>query len=166
MTVIMLMAFGVCSVLMFPLMAQPLSLGLSIMVSTLFLCMSSAMLISSWYAYILFLIYVGGLLVMFAYVAALSPNTLFSGMNAIIFFIALSIIISFILYNHYFIDPVKTEIFNTWAETKKLKTYGIELVSPHYVSILIALGTILLLNLIVVVKICFYQHTPLRPFKI
>nr|AEP39127.1 NADH dehydrogenase subunit 6 [Oncomelania hupensis hupensis] len=166
MTVIMLMAFGACSVLMFPLMAQPLSLGLSIMVSTLFLCMSSAMLISSWYAYILFLIYVGGLLVMFAYVAALSPNTLFSGMNAIIFFIALSIIISFILYNHYFIDPVKTEIFNTWAETKKLKTYGIELVSPHYVSILIALGTILLLNLIVVVKICFYQHIPLRPFKI
>nr|YP_003162816.1 NADH dehydrogenase subunit 6 [Oncomelania hupensis robertsoni]ABS87683.1 NADH dehydrogense subunit 6 [Oncomelania hupensis robertsoni]AEP39049.1 NADH dehydrogenase subunit 6 [Oncomelania hupensis hupensis] len=166
MTVIMLMAFSTCSVLMFPLMAQPLSLGLSIMISTLFLCMSSAMLISSWYAYILFLIYVGGLLVMFAYVAALSPNTLFSGMNAIIFFITLSVIIYVILYNHYFIDPVKTEIFNTWAETKKLKTYGVELVSPHYISILIALGTILLLNLIVVVKICFYQHTPLRSFKI
>nr|BBB55852.1 NADH dehydrogenase subunit 6 [Oncomelania hupensis hupensis] len=166
MTVIMLMAFGACSVLMFPMMAQPFSLGLSIMLSTLFLCMSSAMLISSWYAYILFLIYVGGLLVMFAYVAALSPNTLFSGMNAIIFFIVLSTIISAILYSHYFIDPMKTEILNTWAETKKLKTYGIELVSPHYISILIAMGTILLLNLIVVVKICFYQHTPLRPFKV
>nr|BBB55891.1 NADH dehydrogenase subunit 6 [Oncomelania hupensis nosophora] len=166
MTMIMLMAFSACSVLMFPMMAQPLSLGLSIMLSTLFLCMSSAMLISSWYAYILFLIYVGGLLVMFAYVAALSPNTLFSGMNAIIFFIVLSTIISAILYNHYFIDPMKTEILNTWAETKKLKTYGIELVSPHYISILIALGAILLLNLIVVVKICFYQHTPLRPFKV
>nr|WOX01900.1 NADH dehydrogenase subunit 6 [Oncomelania hupensis]WOX01913.1 NADH dehydrogenase subunit 6 [Oncomelania hupensis] len=166
MTVIMLMAFSTCSVLMFPLMAQPLSLGLSIMISTLFLCMSSAMLISSWYAYILFLIYVGGLLVMFAYVAALSPNTLFSGVNAIIFFITLSVIVYVILYSHYFIDPVKTEIFNTWAEIKKLKTYGVELVSPHYISILIALGTILLLNLIVVVKICFYQHAPLRPFKI
>nr|AEP39140.1 NADH dehydrogenase subunit 6 [Oncomelania hupensis hupensis] len=166
MTVIMLMAFGTCSVLMFPLMAQPLSLGLSIMLSTLFLCMSSAMLISSWYAYILFLIYVGGLLVMFAYVAALSPNTLFSGTNVIIFFIVLSAIISIILYTHYFIDPMKTETLNTWVETKKLKTYGIELASPHYISILIALGTILLLNLIVVVKICFYQHTPLRPFKI
>nr|YP_003434161.1 NADH dehydrogenase subunit 6 [Tricula hortensis]ABZ05803.1 NADH dehydrogenase subunit 6 [Tricula hortensis] len=166
MTSIMLMAFSICSVLMFPLMAQPLSLGLSIMISTLFLCLSSAMLISSWYAYILFLIYVGGLLVMFAYVAALSPDMLFSSMNAIIFFIMFSFFSSLILYNCNFVDLAKLEILNTWMVTKKLKTYGVELVSPYYISILIALGTILLLNLIVVVKICFYQHTSLRPFKV
>nr|ADB93490.1 NADH dehydrogenase subunit 6 [Potamopyrgus antipodarum]ADB93594.1 NADH dehydrogenase subunit 6 [Potamopyrgus antipodarum]ADB93607.1 NADH dehydrogenase subunit 6 [Potamopyrgus antipodarum]AVY52135.1 NADH dehydrogenase subunit 6 [Potamopyrgus antipodarum] len=165
MTASSLLAMGLCSSLMFPLMTQPLSLGLSIMISTLFMCMLCAMLISSWYAYILFLIYVGGLLVMFAYVAALSPNVLFSSMNAIIFFLLVFIPTTLIFFNYHFVDVSLLETFNFWAESKKLKSYGIELVSPYYISILVALGTILLLNLIVVVKICFYQRSSLRPFK-
>lgn len=165
MTSVVLMAFRFCSVFMLPLIAQPLRLGLAIMVLRLLLCILTAMLLSSWYAYILFLIYVGGLLVIFAYVAALSPNIIFLGINAG-FVVIITFIPSFILlYNYSFLDLTNFGNLSFWLEAKSLKTYGIELVSPYYVSILIALGVVLLVNLIVVVKICFYQQSSLRPFK-
>nr|WPR14736.1 NADH dehydrogenase subunit 6 [Pseudomphala latericea] len=165
MTSVIFMAFSFCSVFMLPLMAQPLSLGLAIMVLSLLLCVLTAMLLSSWYAYILFLIYVGGLLVMFAYVAALSPNMMFLGMNAGFMMVVVFIPSLILLVNYNFLDLVNLGNLDFWLQAKSLKTYGVELVSPYYISILIALGVVLLVNLVVVVKICFYQQSSLRPFK-
>nr|YP_010713529.1 NADH dehydrogenase subunit 6 [Lyncina vitellus]WDA98661.1 NADH dehydrogenase subunit 6 [Lyncina vitellus] len=165
MTALIMLVFSLASVFMFPLMAQPLSLGLSIMISTLLMCALTGMMLSSWYGYILFLIYVGGLLVMFAYVAALSPNILFgSGFPLLLFFMLLvPLSVAFYLY------PVKDfsvmSTLNDYSSFMYLKSFGSELISPDSVSILIGLGTILLLNLIVVVKICYYQHASLRPFN-
>jgi NADH-ubiquinone oxidoreductase chain 6 len=161
-----LLSVRLCSVLIFPLIRQPLSLGLRIIISTLFLCILSAMLISRWYAYILFLIYVGGLLVIFAYVASLSPNMLFSRINLIIFIPITLLPALYIFYSYNFVDIPSLENLNNIYELIKNKKYGVELISKSYISILIALGSILLLNLIVVVKICFYQQTSLRPYKI
>nr|QMP96517.1 NADH dehydrogenase subunit 6 [Bithynia leachii] len=165
MTAITLTAISFCSVLMFPLMAQPLSLGLNIMLATLFLCALSSMLISSWYAYILFLIYVGGLLVMFAYVASLTPNILFSNFNSLFLLILLLIPSFYVFYSYISLDLPTLGSLNQWMELNKLKKQGIQLTSSSQISILIALGIILLLNLIVVVKICYYQHASLRPYK-
>nr|QGZ08682.1 NADH dehydrogenase subunit 6 [Euspira gilva] len=164
MTALIIMAFTMSSIFMFPLMAQPLSLGLSIMFSTLLMCMLTATLISSWYSYILFLIYVGGLLVMFAYVSALSPNVLFSGSGAILFFLVLSVLLSIGLYFYIFSDISIISYSSLYPQMKSLKIYGSQLVSPHTTSILISLGIVLLINLVVVVKICYYQQAPLRPF--
>nr|YP_010891520.1 NADH dehydrogenase subunit 6 [Alviniconcha adamantis]WJK73043.1 NADH dehydrogenase subunit 6 [Alviniconcha adamantis] len=164
MTVIIILAFALSSSLMFPLMAQPLSLGLTIMISTLLMCMLSATFLSAWYAYILFLIYVGGLLVMFAYVAALSPNVLFGGASALIFFLVMTIIFSYILHFYPFTDYSETVSYKDFCSNKNLKSHGIELVSPSSISILIGLGMILLINLVAVVKISYYQHSSLRPF--
>nr|YP_009169439.1 NADH dehydrogenase subunit 6 [Naticarius hebraeus]AKL90636.1 NADH dehydrogenase subunit 6 [Naticarius hebraeus] len=165
MTASILMAFVMSSVFMFPLMAQPLSLGLSIMISTGLMCMLASMLLSSWYGYILFLIYVGGLLVMFAYVSALSPNVLFTGMGAFILFAFLLILSTIVFYFYSFTDTNMISYASELSELKSLKTYGSQLVSPHTTSILVGLGIILLINLVVVVKICYYQQAPLRPFS-
>merc|ERR1711893_494660 len=86
MSAIILFSITTSILLLLPLIAQPLRLGLVIILLTLMICCLRALLISSWYGYILFLIYVGGLLVIFAYVAALSPNVLFRGGGALIFF--------------------------------------------------------------------------------
>nr|YP_009480389.1 NADH dehydrogenase subunit 6 [Nassarius fraterculus]YP_010360275.1 NADH dehydrogenase subunit 6 [Nassarius gregarius]ANH54165.1 NADH dehydrogenase subunit 6 [Nassarius fraterculus]UNQ32891.1 NADH dehydrogenase subunit 6 [Nassarius gregarius] len=160
-----LIVFGMTlsSLLLLPLMMQPLSLGLIIMISTLLMCFISAMTLSSWYGYILFLIYVGGLLVMFAYVAALSPNVLFGKGTPMIFFLIVLLPISIILYFLPLIDLSTISYFNL-NELKLLKVYGIEMVAPEMISVLIGLAIILLVNLIVVVKICYYQHASLRPF--
>uniref|UniRef100_A0AB39CC33 NADH-ubiquinone oxidoreductase chain 6 n=1 Tax=Dolomena robusta TaxID=3241546 RepID=A0AB39CC33_9CAEN len=165
MSAIMLFSITISILFLLPLMAQPLSLGLVIMVLTLMMCCLSALLISSWYGYILFLIYVGGLLVMFAYVAALSPNVLFSGGYPLMLFILMIPLFSIIFYFYPFIDLNSLNYSSLYADCTNLKTYGIELVSPDMISVLIGLGLILLINLVVVVKICYYQHASLRPFK-
>nr|YP_010713555.1 NADH dehydrogenase subunit 6 [Purpuradusta gracilis]WDA98687.1 NADH dehydrogenase subunit 6 [Purpuradusta gracilis] len=165
MTALMMLVFSLASLLMLPLMTQPLSLGLVIMISTLLMCSLTGMMLSSWYGYILFLIYVGGLLVMFAYVAALSPNTLFGSGLPLLGFLVLLVPLSVIFYFYPIKDFSMITTLNNYSEFMYLKSFGTELVSPNSVSILIGLGTILLLNLIVVVKICYYQHASLRPFN-
>nr|YP_009742291.1 NADH dehydrogenase subunit 6 [Mammilla kurodai]QID90386.1 NADH dehydrogenase subunit 6 [Mammilla kurodai] len=164
MTSMIIISFAMSSIFMFPLMAQPLSLGLSIMMSTLLMCMLTSMFLSSWYGYILFLIYVGGLLVMFAYVSALSPNVLFSGGGALVFFGVLFILFAGMFFYYKFSDMSSISYSSLYSQMKSLKIYGSQLVSPQVTSILVGLGSILLVNLIVVVKICYYQQAPLRPF--
>ena len=167
MTTTLILSLGLSSVFMFPLINQPLRLGLAIIGSTIFICVIIAFYLSSWYGFILFLIYVGGLLVIFAYVATLSPNTLFGGAARIIFFLGAQIVLPFSLYFSPFLD-LKILNFQTHSEgaISRLKACGIELASPFMISILIRLALILLVNLVVVVKICYYQQRALRPYKI
>nr|AXA45450.1 NADH dehydrogenase subunit 6 [Pinguigemmula sp. MNHN IM 2013-18391] len=165
MSALIILSLTFSSLLMLPLMSQPLSLGLAIMLSTLLMCVISAMTLSSWYGYILFLIYVGGLLVMFSYVAALSPNILFGSSIPVLFFFLSTIFLSLTMYFYPFIDLCSISYLNMYNKFKFLKMYGVEMVSPQMISILIGLAIILLINLVVVVKICYYQRASLRPFK-
>ena len=167
MTVSVVLRLSLCRVFLFPLMAQPLSLGLSIIFSTILLCVLVGMFLSSWYGYILFLIYVGGLLVMFAYVAALSPNSLFGGMGPFLFLVAGQAAVLPIVFRSSFSELSNVSLLlEEQRALKSIKISGIELVSPQMVSILVGLAIILLINLVVVVKICYYQHRTLRPFKV
>nr|SSW94042.1 NADH dehydrogenase subunit 6 [Meandrusa sciron aribbas] len=57
---------------------HPLSMGLMILIQTLIICLLSGMLINSyWFSYILFLVFLGGLLVLFIYVSSIASNELF-----------------------------------------------------------------------------------------
>nr|WIM00458.1 NADH dehydrogenase subunit 6 [Graphium agetes] len=57
---------------------HPLSMGFLILIQTLLTCLLSGMLISSyWFSYILFLVFLGGLLVLFIYVSSIASNELF-----------------------------------------------------------------------------------------
>nr|YP_009740503.1 NADH dehydrogenase subunit 6 [Ceratostoma rorifluum]QID03443.1 NADH dehydrogenase subunit 6 [Ceratostoma rorifluum] len=165
MTSLIIFSMTLSSLFLLPLMSQPLSLGLVIMISTLLMCVVSAITLSPWYGYILFLIYVGGLLVMFAYVAALSPNVLFGSGSPFLFSMFTTILFLLLFYMYSFIDLSSISYLNVFSKLKFLKTYGTEMVSPQMASILIGLATILLINLIVVVKICYYTHASLRPFS-
>nr|YP_009255799.1 NADH dehydrogenase subunit 6 [Antheraea assamensis]ANE10876.1 NADH dehydrogenase subunit 6 [Antheraea assamensis] len=58
---------------------HPLSMGLMILVQTLLTCLLSGMMIKTyWFSYILFLTFLGGLLVLFIYVSSIASNELFS----------------------------------------------------------------------------------------
>nr|YP_010890229.1 NADH dehydrogenase subunit 6 [Conus litteratus]WJJ70326.1 NADH dehydrogenase subunit 6 [Conus litteratus] len=154
------------TLLILPMMSQPLSLGLVIMISTLFMCLVSGMTISAWYGYILFLIYVGGLLVMFAYVAALSPNVLFGSLAPLVTLIVIFPFLFIFLYFYFLKDSSYLSFEFSFSKFAYLKMYGVELISPYMISILIGLGTVLLINLVVVAKICYYQQASLRPFSV
>ena len=164
MTGLILTSIRISRVFIFPLIAQPLSLGLSIIISSLLLCALTALTISSWYAYILFLIYVGGLLVMFAYVAALSPNVLFSGAGSLVSFVIVFLALRILFYSWPLLDLGGLGYDRVFSPYKSLKSYGSQLISEGLALVLISLGFILLINLVAVVKICYYQHASLRPF--
>nr|UDY72227.1 NADH dehydrogenase subunit 6 [Attacus atlas formosanus] len=58
---------------------HPLAMGLMILIQTLLTCLISGMLIKTyWFSYILFLTFLGGLLVLFIYMTSIASNELFS----------------------------------------------------------------------------------------
>nr|YP_010389745.1 NADH dehydrogenase subunit 6 [Issikiopteryx taipingensis]UPU95818.1 NADH dehydrogenase subunit 6 [Issikiopteryx taipingensis] len=57
---------------------HPLSMGLMILLQTMLICLLSGMLIKTyWFSYILFLTFLGGMLVLFIYVSSIASNELF-----------------------------------------------------------------------------------------
>nr|YP_008815848.1 NADH dehydrogenase subunit 6 [Celaenorrhinus maculosa]AGZ17862.1 NADH dehydrogenase subunit 6 [Celaenorrhinus maculosa] len=57
---------------------HPLSMGLMILIQTFMVCLISGMIsYTYWFSYILFLTFLGGLLVLFIYVASIASNEMF-----------------------------------------------------------------------------------------
>nr|YP_010287439.1 NADH dehydrogenase subunit 6 [Menophra senilis]UKT61770.1 NADH dehydrogenase subunit 6 [Menophra senilis] len=81
---------------------HPLSIGLMILLQTLLMCLLSGMLIKTyWFSYILFLTFLGGLLVLFIYVSSVASNEIFNlTFNIKLFFIIFFI---FILFNQIYL---------------------------------------------------------------
>nr|QJQ27735.1 NADH dehydrogenase subunit 6 [Catocala electa] len=77
---------------------NPLSMGLMILMQTLLMCMLSGMLIKTyWFSYILFLTFMGGLLVLFIYVSSIASNELFKpSFNSKLFLILFTLFMLFI----------------------------------------------------------------------
>nr|YP_009192127.1 NADH dehydrogenase subunit 6 [Granata lyrata]ALK03371.1 NADH dehydrogenase subunit 6 [Granata lyrata] len=147
-----------------PLMAQPLSLGFCIMLYSVLSCTCIGLMGSSWYGYILFLVYVGGLLVMFAYVSALAPNNFFTGLGSLIGVLFFSVLGLSYGVSCYVIDQVAVVMgVGDIGKMKVLSDCGYGIVLPSGVSVMVFLGLVLLVNLLAVVKVCYYQRGPLRP---
>nr|QZZ81770.1 NADH dehydrogenase subunit 6 [Clepsis pallidana] len=65
------------SIMMF-FLTHPLSMGMMILIQTIFTCLLTGMLINTyWFSYILFLTFLGGLLVLFIYVSSVASNEMF-----------------------------------------------------------------------------------------
>lgn len=63
----------------FILVVNPIIIGILLLTLSLLIVVQIGFLISSWYAYILFLVYVGGLLVIFIYICIISRNLQLGG---------------------------------------------------------------------------------------
>nr|YP_010895077.1 NADH dehydrogenase subunit 6 [Cyphipelta rufocyanea]WJW73603.1 NADH dehydrogenase subunit 6 [Cyphipelta rufocyanea] len=60
-------------------MSHPLSMGMMLLIQTILICCITGLMTKSfWFSYILFLIFVGGMLVLFIYVTSLASNEMFS----------------------------------------------------------------------------------------
>nr|YP_009351752.1 NADH dehydrogenase subunit 6 [Noditermes cristifrons]AQP30543.1 NADH dehydrogenase subunit 6 [Noditermes cristifrons] len=68
--------------LMFTQMKHPLAMGLMLLIQTTTVCLISGTMYSSfWFSYILFMIMIGGMLVLFMYMTSLASNEMFSPSN-------------------------------------------------------------------------------------
>nr|AQP27846.1 NADH dehydrogenase subunit 6 [Termes fatalis] len=76
------MALSTMTSLMFTQMKHPMAMGLMLLMQTTMVCLISGTMYSSfWFSYILFMIMIGGMLVLFMYMTSLASNEMFSPSN-------------------------------------------------------------------------------------
>lgn len=145
----------ITSTIILYLSTTPIILGINILSMALLLSVTLASSIRSWYAFLIFLIYIGGILVIFAYFLALSPNQQIPTTSNVIYIILtlLTLVIVAIVTD--------TKVFIA-QETFQDRIY---LYSVGTAPILILLAVILLLTIIIVVKLTNRSSGPLRPFS-
>nr|YP_010999278.1 NADH dehydrogenase subunit 6 [Synorthocladius bifidus]WPM93124.1 NADH dehydrogenase subunit 6 [Synorthocladius bifidus] len=161
----------ICSMI-FSIMKHPLAMGLMLLIQTLIICLLSGFVTKTfWFSYILFLIFLGGMLVLFIYVTSLASNEMFNFSIKIFSFSLLILMLNFILF--FFVDKnlIMNYLYN--METKNitlLKSYFLEnsIMMNKLYNFPINLITIMLmiylfLTLIAVVKITNIFEGPLRP---
>nr|QIZ12531.1 NADH dehydrogenase subunit 6 [Plaxiphora albida] len=150
-----------------PFVSQPLGLG-SILLSLSFLFSVIVFFSSSsWFGFVLFLIYIGGLLVMFAYVTALMPNLMLGG-KKMLTFVLFSFFFwfwMFILNEFLGVSEGGTSGFFYDLENV-LNFLGGSLFSSFNFFCIIGLVMVLFFVLLCVVKICYFSNGPLRPYKL
>nr|QFI35713.1 NADH dehydrogenase subunit 6 [Zerynthia polyxena] len=161
------------SILMF-FMKHPLSMGLLILIQTLLICMLSGMLsYSYWFSYILFLVFLGGLLVLFIYVSSVAANELFSfnlfNKLFLIFMTIFSLLISTIyLYNmnwlNFSFNCEMDNMFNLFIFFNNENKINLtKLYNNHTYMMMMMLIIYLFITLLAVVKITNIFFGPLRP---
>nr|UNI92566.1 NADH dehydrogenase subunit 6 [Euplax sp.] len=92
-----------CSIL-FMNLSHPLSMGLILLTQTILISITVGLSsYSFWFSYILFLIFLGGMLVLFIYVSSLAPNEIFFSMDLFIMFF---ILMSFFTLISLIYDPI------------------------------------------------------------
>nr|AQP29361.1 NADH dehydrogenase subunit 6 [Microtermes sp. E16] len=78
----MLMSASMITSITFTQMKHPLAMGMMLLIQTTTMCLISGMMYKSfWFSYILFMIMVGGMLVLFMYMTSLASNEMFSPSN-------------------------------------------------------------------------------------
>lgn len=166
MRLIMLISFGFSLSRLCLIVIQPLRLGFILILNVMCVSGLIGFIIFSWYGYLLFLVYVGGLLVIFIYVISLVPNLIFLS-NKVMFYFFI-IYFSYFLINYLFVkeivsEEVKSFVINNY---RSIRCIGGEyiLIFDNFLCYII-LGVILFFVLIRVVKICYYCDGPLRVFK-
>nr|AOR07210.1 NADH dehydrogenase subunit 6 [Enchytraeus albidus] len=132
---------------------NPLSMGIIILMTSLMLTLIYSTMLTSWIAFLIFLIYIGGMLVMFAYFVALTPNQQMNLMTLVplIFLFTVSFLFMFMYKMTPTISSLNMKFMYTFYLTNN-------------VPLLLILALILLFTMIVVVKLVTNNKGPLRPF--
>lgn len=136
------------------IVSSPVQITLIIILIALLTAALFSNIISSWYAFLLFLIYVGGILVIFAYFTATSPNQQITNIKKVI--IAILVRFSLSIITIYRLD---------FFQSVNYRSYQIiSIFSSNNSYLLIGITIILLLTIIIVVKLASRSKGPLRSF--
>nr|BAN60017.1 NADH dehydrogenase subunit 6 [Chionoecetes japonicus pacificus] len=152
--------------LLFTRLTHPLSLGLTLLIQTVGISLNTGLsLYSFWFSYILFMIFLGGMLVLFIYVASLASNESFSFSFFYMFTSLLALLLIFLMC--LFMDPILMVDFSSLPTASidvKLSTPLITswIYSNSNMMFTLFIILYLLLTLVVVVKITNLFKGPLR----
>nr|YP_010403069.1 NADH dehydrogenase subunit 6 [Acrolepiopsis assectella]UQV94873.1 NADH dehydrogenase subunit 6 [Acrolepiopsis assectella] len=154
---------------------HPLSMGLMILIQTLLICLMSGMMINSyWFSYILFLTFLGGLLVLFIYVSSIASNEMFLYSNNIMMLmIFLTFIIIMYSYNfnnmkwmNLFFNEEMNQFFNNFMFMNNEEKLNLTKLYNNQTFLLTMMMIIyLFITLLAIVKITNIFYGPIRSNK-
>lgn len=157
MTLLFLLALALTVRVIIPIFQQPIPSGITLLLLALLRTVFLGFTVRSWYGYLLFLIYVRGILVAFGYVCAITPNTLFLAIPKI------PLILTLVVFTTIF-SIRRTRLLQPATISWQLGAYS--MLSEENLSIYWAVALILLRILIIAVYIIFKKVSPLRGFDV
>nr|YP_009450293.1 NADH dehydrogenase subunit 6 [Notonecta chinensis]AOW68983.1 NADH dehydrogenase subunit 6 [Notonecta chinensis] len=161
----MFLCFMLTMSLIFPWLKHPLSMGLILILQTMTVSIISGMMINSfWFSYILFIILLGGALVLFIYMASIASNEKFYFSYKMLMFsmsMMLMSIIMFFLVDSMMINKIKINSKNIFMENEQLMSL-IKLFNTQTTSLTIMLVTYLLITMIAITFIVNIYEGPMR----
>nr|UPX88085.1 NADH dehydrogenase subunit 6 [Aedeomyia squamipennis] len=158
----------------FSKMKHPLAMGIILLLQTFYTCIFISLYIQIlWFSYSLFLIFIGGMLILFIYVTSLSSNEMFSTSMNLMFSFFMFLIISMLMI--LLTDKSLLEKFTlnseiwTFNNFKMLYIENTEMLNKMY-NFPINLITLMLINylfltLLMAVKVTKKNYGPLRPMN-
>nr|YP_010616672.1 NADH dehydrogenase subunit 6 [Celastrina lavendularis]WAW79872.1 NADH dehydrogenase subunit 6 [Celastrina lavendularis] len=162
------------SIIMF-FINHPLSMGMLILMQTLFICLITGMLINTyWFSYILFLVFSGGLLVLFIYVSSIASNEMFmiTMKNKLMLMLYFSLNIMFSLYfmnnlnwMNMMINEEMMNFFNSLIFYQFNNINLTKLYNEQTYFLMMMMIIYLFITLIAIVKITNIFFGPLRSFN-
>nr|YP_009186144.1 NADH dehydrogenase subunit 6 [Culex tritaeniorhynchus]ALO71478.1 NADH dehydrogenase subunit 6 [Culex tritaeniorhynchus] len=155
-------------------MKHPLAMGLMLLIQTFLTCLMTGIYSKTfWFSYVLFLIFMGGMLVLFIYVTSLSSNEMFS-MSFKLSFISIMMVLLFLMISYFFDNSLmenfiknndSIQLFNknnlfyeNFLSLNKMYNFPTNLIT-------LLLINYLFLTLLVTVKITKKNYGPLRPMN-
>nr|YP_009351284.1 NADH dehydrogenase subunit 6 [Polyspathotermes sulcifrons]AQP29120.1 NADH dehydrogenase subunit 6 [Polyspathotermes sulcifrons] len=157
----LLMSLSTLTSMMFTQMKHPMAMGMLLLMQTTMVCLiSGTMYKSFWFSYILFMIMIGGMLVLFMYMTSLASNEMFSPSNKMLTMMMLTL-------------PILTPIMSNTINNKEMNNHDTmmenEIMTTTTVMYNQMMGTMttllvlyMLMTLIVVVNIINVSKGPLR----
>nr|URX54328.1 NADH dehydrogenase subunit 6 [Neotermes sp. 7 AB-2022a] len=146
---------------MFTQMNHPLAMGMMLLLQTMMMCLISGLMHQSfWFQYILFMVFVGGMLVLFIYVASLASNEMFSLSTKMMAMATAMIMTMMMIKDQTTINSKETELYTTTSN--EIITMTSKLYNQPNGTMTILMALYLLMTLIVVVKVTNVSMGPLR----
>nr|QEL51292.1 NADH dehydrogenase subunit 6 [Lampyris noctiluca] len=150
----------------FMFMEHPMSMGLILLMQTILISLMTSMMgINSWFSYILFLVMVGGMLILFTYMTSVASNEMFKYSNILIITLTcLSLSLIFMLGKKSFMYNFSSNSIESFP-LQNQENFSIVLMkylSFPMMFIWLMLIIYLLITMIAVVKITMIKYGPLR----
>nr|QXI86665.1 NADH dehydrogenase subunit 6 [Alyscotermes sp. CMRT139] len=155
------MSMSTMTSIMFTQMKHPLAMGLMLLMQTTMVCIISGTMYSSfWFSYILFLIMIGGMLVLFMYMTSLASNEMFSPSNKMLS-ITLMMMLPLMYLMPNVINNKEMNMHNSMMENDILTSTTV-MYNQMMGTMTTLLVLYMLMTLIVVVNIINVSKGPLR----
>nr|QIV24637.1 NADH dehydrogenase subunit 6 [Rhipidocerus australasiae] len=145
---------------------HPLSFGLILMIQTILIALITGLLnYNYWFSYMLFLIMVGGMLVLFMYMTSIASNEKFKFSSSMLYMIMFMMILtlSFMFMDNFLYNM---NLFMYDLENQEMLTENQMSLNKYFNNpsslILILILSYLLITMIMVVKITKIEYGPLR----